>query len=62
MAILFLVLTARDDNSSFEQIEAAVTKKRDNFQVFSTGCRKEFEKSFYYKVYNEQFKDILKGE
>ena len=54
-------VVAIDDNTSFEQIEAAVMKICYNFDAFSAGCRKEFEKSFYYRVYNEQFKDILKG-
>lgn len=55
-------IVAIDDNTNFNEIEAAVTKIRDNFEYFSANCRKEFEKSFYYKVYNEQFKRIIDGE
>lgn len=55
-------VVAIDDNTSFKQIEAAVIKIHDNFDAFSAGCRKEFKKSFYYRVYNEQLKDILKVE
>ena len=50
------------ENTNFEEIEAAVANIRDHFESFSAGCRKEFEKSFYYKVYNEQFKRIIDGE
>ena len=53
---------AIDDNTNFEEIEVAVTKIKNNFDSFTAGCRKEFEKSFYYKVYNEQFKGIINGE
>lgn len=53
---------AIDDNTNFEQIETAVIKIRENIDAFSVKCRKEFEKSFYYKVYNERFKTILNGE
>lgn len=55
-------VVAIDENTNFEEIEAAVTNIRDHFESFSAGCRKEFEKSFYYKVYNEQFKRIIDGE
>lgn len=55
-------VVAIDDNTNFEQIEAAVMKIRDNFEAFSSSCRREFEKSFYYKVYNEQFRRIINDE
>ena len=55
-------VVAIDDNTNFEEIEAAVAKIREHFESFSAGCRKEFEKSFYYKVSNEQFKRIIDGE
>lgn len=55
-------VVAIDENTNFEEIEAAVANIRDHFESFSAGCRKEFEKSFYYKVSNEQFKRIIDGE
>ena len=55
-------VVAIDENTNFEEIEAAVANIIDHFESFSAGCRKEFEKSFYYKVYNEQFKRIIDGE
>ena len=55
-------VVAIDDNTNFEEIEAAVTKIRDNFNSFSTNCRQEFEKSFYYKVYNENLKKIINSK
>lgn len=55
-------VVAIDENTNFEEIEAAVANIRDHFESFSAGCRKEFEMSFYYKVYNEQFKRIIDGE
>ena len=54
-------VVAIDDNTNFKEIEVAVTKIRDNFDSFSVNCRQEFEKSFYYKVYNENLKSIING-
>lgn len=55
-------VVAIDDNTNFEEIEAAVKKIHDNFDVFSSASRKEFEKSFYYRVYNERFREIVNGK
>lgn len=52
-------VVAIEDNSDKEQIAAAVQKIYENQERFSAECRKEFEKSFYYRVYNEQFKRII---
>lgn len=54
-------VVAIEDNSDKEQIAAAVQKIYENQKRFSTECRKEFEKSFYYRVYNKQFKKIIYG-
>lgn len=56
-----LNVVAIEDNTDKEQIAAAVQKVHENQESFSTECRKEFEKSFYYGVYNEQFKKIING-
>lgn len=52
-------VVAIDDNTNKEQITAAVEKIYENFDAFSSECRKEFFKSFYYRVYNEEFKRII---
>ena len=54
-------VVAIEDNSDKEQIAAAIQKIYENQESFSTECRREFEKSFYYRVYNELFKKIIYG-
>lgn len=54
-------VVAIDDNTSYEQIEGAVQKISGCFESYSAACRKEFEKSFYYKVNNDKFKEIING-
>ena len=49
-----------DNNQDKEQIVNALMRIADNIDSFSSECRKEFEKSFYYKVYNNLFRTILK--
>lgn len=49
------------DNTNKEEIAAAVERIYKNLEAFSVECRKEFEKSFYYGVYNDQFKEIING-
>lgn len=55
-------VVAIDDNTNFGEIEAAVKKIHENFEAFSAASRKEFEKSFYYRVYNERFREIVNGK
>lgn len=50
---------AIDDNNNKEEIAKAVEDVNKNLESFSTECRKEFERSFYYGVYNDQFKKII---
>jgi len=50
---------AIDDNTSFCEIEEAVTSILDNFSYHSTAARKNFEKKFFYRQYNDIFKRIL---
>lgn len=52
-------VVAIDDNTDKEQIAEAVEKIYENFDVFSTESRKEFERSFYYKNYNDVFRGII---
>ena len=54
-------VVAIDDNTNKEEIAAAVEKIFSNQASFSAECRKEFERSFYYGVYNDQFKKIING-
>ena len=54
-------VVAIEDNSDKEQIAAAIQKIYEDQESFSTECRREFEKSFYYRVYNELFKKIIYG-
>ena len=54
-------VVAIDDNTDKEQIAAAVEKIYGNFDTFSSECRKEFEKSFYYRAHNEEFRRIIAG-
>lgn len=54
-------VVAIDDNSDPLLIENAVMKISDNFNEFSSNCRRQFESSFYYGVYNEEFKSLIEG-
>lgn len=54
-------VVAIDDNADKEQIASAIGEIYDNFSTFSSECRKEFEKSFYYRVHNEEFSKIING-
>lgn len=49
------------NNTDKEQIATAIQEINANQCSFVVECRKEFEKSFYYGVYNEQFKKIING-
>lgn len=52
-------VVAIEDNTNKEEIAAAVERICKSQEAFLTECRKEFEKSFYYGVYNDQFKKII---
>lgn len=52
-------VVAIEDNANKEEIATAVEEIYNNQGTFSVECRKEFEKSFYYRVYNDLFKKII---
>lgn len=47
------------DNSDCKQIESAILHVVKNFATFSDASREEFERSFLYKRYNNQLKEII---
>lgn len=53
-------VVAIENNKCFDQIESAVIKTLKNFIDISKKCRGEFERSFYYRVYNEKVTKLLK--
>ena len=54
-------VVAINDNTDKELIAAAVKRIHENQDKFSFECRKEFTKSFYYRVYNKKFWEIING-
>lgn len=52
-------VVAIDDNTNMEEIAAAIEKIYANKENFYHECRKEFEMSFYYRVYNSKFNEII---
>jgi hypothetical protein len=52
-------VVAISDNTSFEEIQEAVLRIMASFDTYSSFARERFEKSFYYKQYNESFREIL---
>lgn len=52
-------VVAIDENTDKNQIKRAIQKIYRNFENFSTESRMEFEKSFYYKVYNDDLVRII---
>ena len=52
-------VVAIDDNTLFEEIEKAILEITGDFNHYSTSARKRFEDTFYYRKYNEKFKEIL---
>lgn len=50
---------AIDDNTNKKEITAAVEHIYKNQQSFSRECRKEFERSFYYRIHNDKLKKII---
>ena len=54
-------VAAIDDNTSFEEIEKAVLRITRDFDHYSSAARKRFEKTFFYRQYNETFSKILES-
>ena len=52
-------VVAIDDNTNMEEIAVAIEKIYANRENFYHECRKEFEMSFYYRVYNSKFNEII---
>ncbi len=52
-------VVAISDNTSFEEIQEAVLRIMTNFETFSSLARERFEKAFFYRRYNESFREIL---
>lgn len=50
---------AIDDNTSFEQIEAAIMRIMSDFPRYSKYARKRFENTFYYRNSNHIIKEVL---
>ena len=54
-------VVAIDDNKSFEQIENACKEILSHFNTYSEACRSRFQKTFYYRNYNETLNRIIQG-
>ena len=52
-------VVAIDDNGSFEEIENAIMRILDGFDSFSNNARNRFLSTFYYRNYNDQFRQII---
>ena len=52
-------IKAIEDNTNKDEIAAAIEEVKKNFMVYSSNCRKRFMESFYYRKYNEQFRELL---
>lgn len=52
-------VVALKDNTNMEEIASAIELICQHQDAFSSECRLEFEKSFYYGVYNNQFGKIV---
>ena len=52
-------VVAISDNTSFEEIQEAVLRIMASFETFSSLARERFEKAFFYRRYNESFREIL---
>lgn len=53
-------IKAIEDNTNKHEIAAAIEVVVKNFEQYSNNCRNQFLKSFYYRVYNEQFAFLVK--
>lgn len=52
-------IKAIKDNTNKDEIAAAVEEVQKHFLSYSLNCRKRFMKSFYYRQYNEQFRELI---
>lgn len=52
-------IKAIEDNTNKDEIAAAIVEVKKNFMVYSSNCRKRFLESFYYRQYNEQFRELI---
>ena len=52
-------VVAIDNNTSFEEIEKAVLRITSDFEHYSAAARKRFEKTFYYRKYNDLMAGLI---
>lgn len=52
-------IKAIDDNTNVHEIAEAIKEIVQNFEQYSSNCRKRFLSSFYYPIYNDLFKSII---
>lgn len=52
-------IKAIEDNTNKDEIAAAIEEVKKNVMVYSSNCRKRFMESFYYRQYNEQFRELI---
>lgn len=52
-------IKAIEDNTNKDEIAAAIVGVKKDFMAYSSNCRKRFEESFYYRKYNEQFRELI---
>lgn len=52
-------VVAINDNTSFVEIQDAVLRIMADFDTYSSFARERFERTFYYRQYNESFREIL---
>ena len=52
-------IKAINDNTNKDEISIAVEGVQKNFLFYSSNCRKRFMESFYYRQYNEQFRELI---
>lgn len=52
-------IKAIEDNTNKDEIAAAIVEVKKDFMAYSSNCRKRFEESFYYRKYNEQFRELI---
>ena len=54
-------VVAIDDNGSFEEIESAIIRVLKDFESISKNARNRFLSTFYYRNYNDQFRQIIES-
>lgn len=53
-------IKAIEDNTNKQEIATEIEEIIMNINQYSQNCRNQFLKSFYYRVYNRQFADLVK--